>query len=220
MEVCGMESEISKVLLENKAVTLNVKEPYTFISGIRSPIYCDIRLMAGAVEDRQVIIRAFVDVLKGLDFDVVAGTSTAGIPWASWVSAEMKKPMCYIREEKKGHGKGKQVEGADIKGRKIVVIEDLISTGGSSFGTVASARDSGAEVVALVAIFTYGFEKSRKLFEEGRCRAITLTDFTNIVSVAKDMDYLGAKELGIVQEWNRAPAEWGPKHGFPNAEPK
>lgn len=212
-----IKEEIAKILLENKAITLNAKEPYTYASGIRSPIYCDNRLMLGAIEDREIIIDAFVQAIKDLDLDIVAGTSTAGIPWAAWISEKLKKPMCYIRSGKKGHGKSNLIEGAKVSGKKLVIIEDLISTSGSSFSAVKAARDEGAIVTHCLAIFTYGFEKAKNKFSEGNCEALTLTDFTTLVNVAKENDYLTEDELNLVLEWNKNPAEWGPNNGFPNA---
>lgn len=209
---------IAKILLENKAVTLNAKEPYTYASGIRSPIYCDNRLLLENVEGRKTIVKDFIKELKKLDYDVIAGTSTAGIPWAAWLAQKLKKPMCYIRGGKKEHGKGKQIEGAQIDGKKVVVIEDLISTGGSSFSAVEAARETGAKVVAVVAIFTYEFGKAREKFEEGNCDIVVLTDFSTLIRVAKSMEYISQMELKMVKEWNKNPAEWGPKYGFPNKE--
>ncbi len=209
---------IARILLENKAVTLNVKEPYTYTSGIRSPIYCDNRLMLSNVDKRGKIILDFVKELKKLDFDIVAGTSTAGIPWSAWVSYKLKKPMSYIRSGKRNHGKGKQIEGADVSGKKIVIIEDLVSTGGSSFSAVEAARKSGAEVICVIAIFTYELDKAKRLFSEGKCELITLTDFTSLLKVANDIKYISRLELNFIKEWNKDPENWGPSHGFPNAK--
>lgn len=210
--------EIAKLLLEKKAVKLNTKEPFTYASGIRSPIYCDNRQMIAYPQERETIVDAFIDVVKKMDYDVIAGTSTAGIPWASWIAKKLNKPMAYIRGGKKDHGAGKQIEGADVNCKRIVIIEDLVSTGGSSFSAVEAARDKGGEVVAMVAIFTYEMEKAKKKFEEGKCNAIYLSNFSTLVEAAKDLDYISADDLKIALEWNKAPAEWGLKHGFPNAQ--
>jgi orotate phosphoribosyltransferase len=151
---------------------------------------------------------------------VIAGTATAGIPWAAWVAEKLKKPMAYIRGEKKAYGAGKQVEGACVQGKKTLIVEDLISTGGSSFSAVEAARNEGADVCAVVAIFTYEFKKAEKKFSEGGCRSIALCTFSTLAKVAGNEGLLSEEEMNIVLEWNKAPAEWGPKHGFLNAEPK
>ncbi len=209
------KEEIAKILLEKKAVTLNVKEPYTYVSGIRSPVYCDNRSLAAYTLERKKIVDAFISILMNLEYDIIAGTSTAGIQWAAWIAYALEKPMAYIRSGKKAHGKGRQIEGAIVKGKKVVVIEDLVSTGGSSMNAVESCKEEGAEVVAMVAIFTYGFEKAKRKFEEANCKTIFLTDFTTLVNVAAENNFIDKENLEIVQEWNKDPAGWGPKHGFP-----
>lgn len=209
---------VAKILLSNKAVTLNAKEPYVYASGIRAPIYCDNRLLLANPVDRKKIVSKFITLLKELDFDVVAGTSTAGIPWAAWVSEKLKKPMSYIRGGKKDHGRNKQIEGASLDGKKVVIIEDLVSTGGSSFAAVQAARSAGAEVLGVYAIFTYEFEKAKEKFEQGKCELITLTDFTTLLKVAKQMKYISTLELNLIKLWNKDPSGWGPSHGFPNKQ--
>lgn len=213
-----INEEIARILLEKKAVTLNAKDPFTFVSGIRSPVYCDNRQMIAYPEERGQIVAAFINESRNYDFDVVAGTSTAGIPWASWISDKLNKPMAYIRGAKKGHGAGNQIEGADINGKKVLIIEDLISTGGSSFCAVEAVREGGGCCVAVVAIFTYDFQNSGKIFKEGDCDLLTLTDFSTLVNVAKKDGILTDRELVPVLSWNRDPQNWGPKHGFPNAD--
>lgn len=210
--------EIAKILLDTKAVTLNAKEPYTYSSGIRSPIYCDNRSLAGFIEERKKVVDGFIDMMKELEFDVIGGTSTAGIQWAAWIADRLDKPMCYIRGSAKKHGKGKQIEGASIEGKKVIVIEDLISTGGSSFEAVNAVRENGGEVYEVAAIFTYGFKKAKTLFRDGNCNVHTLTNFDNLVHVAEKNGFITEEELGIAKEWNDNPSEWGPKHGFPNKE--
>ncbi len=213
-----MNEEIARVLLEKKAVTLNAQDPFTFASGIRSPIYCDNRQMIAYPVEREQIVDAFINKSQNYDFDIVAGTSTAGIPWASWISDKMNKPMAYIRGAKKGHGAGNQIEGANVDGNKVLIIEDLISTGGSSFSAVEAVREEGGSCVAVVAIFTYDFQKARRIFKEGGCELLTLTDFSTLVNVAKKDKILTDRELTLALSWNKDPQNWGPKHGFPNAD--
>lgn len=210
--------EIAKILLDKRAVTLRPDNPYTYASGIRSPIYCDNRLLAAHPVARKRVVAGYIAALVKLDFDIIAGTSTAGIMWAAWIADKLEKPMCYIRGEQKKHGKQNQIEGATVAGKKVVVIEDLISTGGSSFEAVKAVRDNGGKVTDVVCIFTYGFAKAAELFSEGKCTVHPLTDFQALVSVARDNKLIKEEEYNIVLEWNKSPGDWGPKHGFPNAK--
>ena len=213
-----MNEEIARVLLEKKAVTLNAKVPFTFVSGIRSPIYCDNRQMIAYPEERKQIVDAFINESRDGDFDIVAGTSTAGIPWASWISDKLNKPMAYIRGAKKEHGAGNQIEGADVDGKKVLIVEDLISTGGSSFRAVEAVREGGGNCETVVAIFSYDFEKANKIFKEGDCKLLVITNFSTLVNVASKNGFLTDSEQALVLSWNKDPQNWGPKHGFPNAD--
>lgn len=210
--------EIAKILLDKKAVTLNIKEPYTYSSGIRSPIYCDNRSLAQYTEERKKIVRSFIEKLENIEYDVIAGTSTAGIQWAAWIAWELDKPMAYVRGSTKKHGKGKQIEGAFVEGRKVIVIEDLISTGGSSFDAVKAVRENNGTVTTVVAIFTYELKKASDLFNNGNCELLTLTNFSNLVDAAGQLDYLTQHDLEIVKQWNKDPVNWDPKNGFENAK--
>ena len=200
---------IAGALLDTKAVKLNVKEPFTFVSGIKSPIYCDNRYVIGFPEARQVIVDAFVSILKDKDFDVIAGTATAGIPWASFIAYELNKPLCYIRAEKKEHGRGKQIEGAECEGKKLILIEDLISTGGSSIKAFEAAKSEGAIGLEIIAIFSYEFEKAYKNFEEAGIKFSSLSNFSSLMEIAKDENYITEEELKKALEWNKNPDEWG-----------
>jgi len=213
-----MKKLIAKTLLEKEAVTLNIEEPYTYVSGIRSPIYCDNRVLTFYPEERKAIIQGFVSIIGEMDPDIIAGTASSAISWAAWVAQELDKPLVYIRKKSKDYGHEKLIEGGDISGRKVVVVEDLVSTGGSSWNAVQACRDAGAEVIGMVAIFTYGFSKAGKLFQDGGCETRFLTDFDTLIKVAAENHYLEEDKLGLVLEWNKAPAEWGPRHGFPLGE--
>lgn len=213
-----MNEHIARLLLKKKAVALNARKPFTFVSGMRSPIYCDNRQMLAYPEERTQIVDAFLNELKTFDFDIVAGTSTAGIPWASWISGRLYKPMAYIRGSKKPHGACHQIEGANVEEKRVIIIEDLISTGGSSFAAVETVREAGGECAGVVAIFTYGFEKAAKLFKEGSCELVTITSFSTLVTIAKENGVLRDQELSVVMDWNRDPQGWGEKHGFSPAD--
>ncbi len=169
-------------------------------------------------EERGQIVDAFINESQGYDFDIVAGTSTAGIPWASWISDKLNKPMAYIRGSKKGHGAGNQIEGADVNSKNVLIIEDLISTGGSSYSAVETVREAGGSCVAVVAIFTYDFKKAGIIFKDGECKLLTITNFSTLANVAKKDGILTDRELALVLGWNKDPQNWGPKHGFPNAD--
>ena len=200
--------KIAMALLSSQAVKLNVKEPFTFVSGIKSPIYCDNRYVIGFPEYRKVIVESFVNILKLKDFDIVAGTATAGIPWASFIAYELDKPMCYIRAEKKEHGRGRQIEGADCNGKRLILIEDLISTGGSSIKAFEAAKAEGAIGLEIISIFSYEFEKAKKNFEEANIKFSSLSNFSSLMEIAKDEKYISEDELKKALEWNKDPENW------------
>lgn len=214
------KEEMAKILLEKKAITLNVKEPYTFTAGARSPIYTDNRLLAAFPKERKIIVDAYISILKNLNYDTLAGTATAGIQWSAWIADRLEKPMAYVRGGKKAHGLGNQIEGAKVNNKKVVVIEDLVSTGGSSLAAVEACREAGAEVVAMVAIFTYEYKEAKNKFDNANCNAIFLTDFTTLTNVAAENNFIDKNQLKMVQEWNKDPEAWGPKHGFPLGKKK
>ncbi|MGL4998754.1 MAG: orotate phosphoribosyltransferase [Cetobacterium sp.] len=203
------EKNIAKSLLGTEAVRLSVKDPFTFVSGIKSPIYCDNRKMIGFPKERQVVVDAFIEVLKDKNFDIVAGTATAGIPWAAFIAQEMNVPMAYIRGEKKAHGAGRQIEGAEFEGKKVIIIEDLISTGGSSIKAVAAAREAGALDVEVLAIFSYEFEKAYKNFEQDSIPWTTLSNFASLINVATEENYIDSEDAKVALKWNKAPDTWG-----------
>lgn len=199
---------ISEALLETNAVQLNVKNPFTFVSGIKSPIYCDNRYIIGFPKYRKIIVNAFIDILKNKDFDIIAGTATAGIPWASFIANELDKPLCYVRAEKKEHGKGKQIEGAECKGKKLILIEDLISTGLSSIKALEAAKEEGAIGLEIISIFSYEFEKASKNFENAKIKFSSLSDFSTLIKIAKDKKFISEEDFKIAVEWNKNPEEW------------
>ena len=208
--------DIAKILLEIKAVTLNPEKPYKYASGILSPIYCDNRLLMSYVDKREQIINYFIETIKqnNLQFDIIAGTATAGIPHAAWLAEKLKKPMIYIRAGAKEHGKTNQIEGKLKKGQKVLVIEDLISTGGSSVAAVEAVRNAGGIVTDCLAIFTYGMQKAKDKFKESDCNIITLSNFTTLIHIAAEQNYIKKQAANTVLEWSKDPANWGKKMGF------
>ncbi|MBC2855730.1 MAG: orotate phosphoribosyltransferase [Cetobacterium sp.] len=203
------EKKVARALLSTEAVRLNVETPFTFVSGIKSPIYCDNRKMIGFPEERKVIVKEFIKKLEQKDFDIIAGTATAGIPWAAFIATEMNKPMSYIRGEKKAHGAGRQIEGADFAGKKVVVIEDLISTGGSSIKAVDAAREAGATEVEVLAIFSYEFDKAYNNFKSAGIPWESLSNFSTLIQVAEDEKYLTKEDAETASKWNKTPDTWG-----------
>ena len=199
---------IAEALLETNAVQLNIKNPFTFVSGIKSPIYCDNRYIIGFPKCRKIIVDAFVDILKNKDFDIVGGTATAGIPWASFIAYELNKPLCYIRAEKKEHGKGKQIEGAECKDKKLILIEDLISTGSSSIKAFEAAKEYGAIGLEIISIFSYEFEKANKNFEDAKIKFSSLSNFSTLMKIAKDKKFISEEDFKIAIEWNKNPDKW------------
>lgn len=202
--------EVAEYLLEIKAVVLSPKEPFTWASGIKSPIYCDNRKTLSYPKVRNLIKTAFADIIseefKGVE--VIAGVATAGIPHGALVADVLSLPFVYVRDKAKGHGLENQIEGKLEKGQKVVVIEDLISTGGSSFKAVEALRSAGAEVLGLGAIFTYGFEKSVKLFEENSCPFFTLSDYATLLEIAIKNDYIKANDKAELLKWYQNPETW------------
>jgi len=209
------KQEIAEILLDSKAVTLSPDKPYTYASGIKSPIYCDNRLLLSDVDARRKIVNAFEEMFKenGATFDIVAGTATAGIPWAAWVAEEENAPLVYVRSSKKEHGKENQVEGKIEKDQKALVVEDLISTGGSSVSAVEAVKHAGAEVDTCAAIFTYGMKKAEERFGRINCNVLALTDFSTLIGVAVEKKYITEKQAEVAKEWNKDPEAWGKKYG-------
>lgn len=197
---------IANVLLETSAVKLNVQEPFTFVSGIKSPIYCDNRYVIGFENHRKIIVDAFIDLIRDKDFDIIAGTATAGIPWASFIAYELNKPLCYIRSEKKEHGRGKQIEGADCNGKKIILIEDLISTGSSSIKALEAAKNEGALDVEIISIFSYEFKKAEENFKNIKFKS--LSNFSTLIELAREKKYLSDNDANVALKWNSDPENW------------
>lgn len=201
---------IAKELLAIEAVTLSPKNPYTWASGIKSPIYCDNRITMSYPYVRQEIAKALAKTILQMypDVEVIAGTATAGIPHAAWVAEGLNLPMVYIRGKAKDHGKQNQIEGRITPKQKMVIIEDLISTGGSVIEAAEAAQKEGAEVLGVAAIFSYQLPKGLANFEKSGLPFYTLTNYTELLEVALDKKYINSEELTLLQEWKEAPEEW------------
>lgn len=179
---------VAEDLLKIKALQVKTEGHFTWASGIKSPIYCDNRLTISYPETRKKITDAFVALVEALDLkpDVIAGCATGGIPHAAWLADALNLPMVYVRSSPKGHGRGNQIEGAIHEGQKVLVIEDLISTGGSAIEAVNAVRNEGYEVLHVVAIFTYGLEKAKTNFANEKIPFTTIMSFDNLVDVLKE----------------------------------
>ena len=206
-----MKKLIAESLLEIKAVSLRPNEPFTWTSGIISPIYCDNRLTLSYPEVRKKIAVGLAEIIteKFPGTELVAGTATAGIPHAAWVSEVLNLPMCYVRSKAKEHGKGNQIEGKAEKGQKVVVVEDLISTGGSVITAVEALRQVGCEVLGVVSIFTYELAKGSQRMEAADITAYSLTNYSTLVEVASEKGYIEASDMDKLLEWRKNPESWG-----------
>ena len=207
--------EVAEKLLQINAVKLSPQNPFTWASGIKSPIYCDNRITLYYPLVRDRIIDAFVEKSTQFgDFDMVAGVATAGIPHGALIADRLKKPFIYIREKAKSHGRQNQIEGmphGDTQGLRVLVIEDLISTGGSSLKAVEAVREVGMEVVGVLAIFTYGFEKADTLFNEANCSFDTLSNYDILIAQAIENQYIKPEEMETLKAWRLSPETWGIK---------
>lgn len=199
--------KVAKALFSVKAVKISVKEPFTFASGIKSPIYCDNRYILGFSEERNIIIESFIENIEK-DVDVIAGVATAGIPWASFIADRMGKPLCYIRNKPKDHGRGKQIEGAEVKGKKVVVIEDLITTGKSSLIAVDILQKEGVKELEVKSIFSYGFKEAEENYRKYNCKFSSLSNFDTLIKLLEQSKYLTENEAKTALEWSRNPEEW------------
>ena len=209
-ENLSLEEKVAKALFDVKAVKINVNEPFTFASGIKSPIYCDNRFVLGFSDERDVIVDGFVQAIDS-DADVIVGVATAGIPWASFIADRMKKPLAYVRNKPKDHGAGKQIEGAEVKGKKVVVIEDLITTGKSSLIAVDVLQKEGVADMEVKSIFTYGFDAAKENYDKFNCKFSSLSNFNVLINLLKNTDYLTKEEAEIALEWSKSPNTWGVK---------
>jgi orotate phosphoribosyltransferase len=201
---------IAEKLLQINAVKLSPQNPFTWASGIKSPIYCDNRLVLSFPEARDLVVKSFVKKAANFEpFDTIAGVATAGIPWGALIADRMKKPFIYIRDKPKAHGRQNQIEGLHTEGAKILVIEDLISTGGSSLKAVETVRSVNCEVVGVLAIFSYGFEAATTIFNESKCPFDTLSNYEILLECAVKRGYVTASDVNTLKDWRVSPSTWG-----------
>ncbi len=203
---------VAKLLLELNAVTLSPKKPFKYASGILSPVYTDCRVLMAYPDQRSLIRDFYIDAIKqsGVSFDVVAGTATAGIPHAAWIADKLNLPMVYVRGKAKDHGKENLMEGIIKKGQKVIVIEDLISTGESAINSVNAIRQAGGEITTVFAIITYGFKQAEDNFLSNHLEMVSLTNFQEVVKQAQEMKYINEEDLQTILDWVSDPTDWQP----------
>lgn len=197
-------------MLKIKAVSLSPSAPFTWASGIQSPIYTDNRVTLAYPEVRTQIETGFAELIERVfpEVQVIAGTATAGIPHGAIIADYLQLPFAYIRSKPKDHGAGNQVEGRISAGQKMVVVEDLISTGGSVLEAVKAAECEGAEVLGVVAIFTYELEKAANKFAEDGVKLFTLTSYSELIEIAKETGYVSAEELTLLKKFKENQETW------------
>lgn len=206
-----LASEIASDLLKIGAIKLSPEQPFTWASGWKSPIYCDNRLSLSFPDVRSKIKTALgLAISKEFDgIDVIAGVATAGIPQGALVADELALPFIYVRSKSKGHGLQNMIEGRIDKGQKVLLIEDLVSTGGSSLAAVDALRQAGAEVAGMMAIFTYGFEVAEKNFAANKVDLVVLSDYHHLLDHAQDERMFENEVLKTLKEWRKNPEAWG-----------
>lgn len=205
--------KIAKLLLDIEAVTLRPQQPYTWTSGIKAPIYCDNRITISYPIVREALADAFVSLIQREypDVELIAGPATGGIPHAAWVAQKMALPMIYVRGKAKGHGKQTKIEGVLKPDQKTVVIEDLISTGGSSIDAAKAVNEDGGNVLTVLSIFAYGLPVANDLFEDAGLTFQSLTNFETLLEVAEALGGLNASDIELLKLWKRDPKAYDSK---------
>ena len=204
------EKSVAARLLQVEAVKLNPENPYTWASGWKSPIYCDNRKVLSFPYDRDFIKSELCSVIfeQFPDVDAIAGVATAGIAWGAMAADQLKLPFLYVRPKPKEHGLGNQIEGNLSPGQKILVVEDLISTGKSSLQVCDILKQSGVEIAGMVSIFNYGFNQATKAFEEAGIKLVSLTNYAALVELAIENETISPALLTTLNNWRENPAEW------------
>ncbi|MGC1391200.1 MAG: orotate phosphoribosyltransferase [Bacteroidales bacterium] len=207
----NFEKKTAEYLLQIKAIKLQPSNPFTWASGWKSPIYCDNRKTLSFPEIRSYIRDSFAALIKDIypKAELIAGVATGAIAHGALVADRLGLPFVYVRSGAKEHGLGNQIEGYFTEGQKVVVIEDLISTGGSSLNAVQALRDSGCNVLGMVAIFSYEFKKASDAFASGNCKLDTLSNYSVLVETALKTGYIGQTEVETLKKWRLDPAGWG-----------
>jgi len=216
--------QIAGVALDIESIKLSPDKPFTWASGNRMPIYNDNRMLLYDPKNRRLVTDAFWEIAKDLPFTVIAGTSTAGIPWGVSLANMFDAPFVYVRDKPKDHGLRNQIEGIDasegLDGQHVLLLEDLISTGGSSVKAVQALRDAGGVCNNCLSIFNYGFDEAIRLFGSLNppCNTYSLLDYATLLEVAREREDITPDQIRMLEEWRADPFNWGAKHGFPKVE--
>jgi len=202
--------KMAELLLKVKAVKINANEPFTWASGLKSPIYCDNRITLSYPAIRTYIRQQFSNIIKDEfgNIDAIAAVATAGIPHGVLVAQDLGLPFAYVRSSKKDHGLGNEIEGVIESGQSVIMIEDLISTGGSSLSAVNVVKERGGLIKGLLAIFSYGFDSAAERFKTADCRLLTLTDYPSLLTLALKNDYIREADLESLTKWRESPETW------------
>ena len=209
---------IANISLDIGAIRLEPDKPFLWASGYLMPVYNDNRLLLSSAKYRQIINAGFQEIItrKKISIDVVAGTATAGIPAATSLSNTLETPLIYVRPSSKAHGMQNKIEGLLSPNQKVVVIEDLISTGGSAIKAVTAVREAGGQVENCLSIFSYGFIKAIKQFENLQCQLHHLLNFEELITIARENNQLSDNQFSMLESWYDDPFNWGKKNGFTN----
>ena len=207
----SVEKAVAKSLMDIKAVMLRPDQPFVWASGWHSPIYCDNRKILSFPEIREKICAWMADIIRKQypDVQVIAGVATGAIAHVYLVAHMLGKPFCYVRPKPKDHGTGSQIEGILESGAKVVIVEDLISTGMSSLAAKNALVNAGADVLGMVAVFSYGFNQARKAFEDANVELTTLSNYDALIDVASETGYIRSEDIDVLKEWRFSPATWG-----------
>lgn len=207
-------TEVAQALIEIQAVSLSPNKPFTWASGLKSPIYCDNRLTIGYPRVRRLIATHLAQAIHQQypQVEVIAGTATAGIPHAAWVAELLNLPLVYIRSKPKDHGQGRQIEGPFKAGQKVVLIDDLISTGGSVLQAAQAAQNEGADVLGIFGIFSYQLAAGKQNFADAGLSLTTLSNLSALLTIAQANNELTTEELTSLQTWRQDPQAWSEQH--------
>ncbi|WP_395626754.1 orotate phosphoribosyltransferase [Daejeonella sp.] len=206
-----VEQKVAEFLLQIKAIKLQPSNPFTWASGWKSPIYCDNRITLSHPSIRTYIRQQLSSLIQEEfgSVSVIAGVATAGIPQGVLVAQDLGLPFIYVRAKAKEHGTGNLIEGEFTPGQRVIVVEDLISTGKSSLQAVHALREAGCEVAGLVGIFNYGFDAADENFKNAKCRFLTLSNYTALIEYAAEHNFVSAEDLNILRKWRQNPEAWG-----------
>jgi orotate phosphoribosyltransferase len=214
--ISEMNWSIAEALLAIEGVGFRTSSPITFKSGIKSPVYCDNRKFPFHPDQWSKVIRGFEMLIdkRSIPLDVIGGVEAAGIPHSAALGFAMQKPSIFIRKEPKEHGTKKRVEGGDVSGKRVVLVEDLVTTGSSSIAAIEALRAEGANVSDCLAIISYNFPEATEMFERSGVRLNAVTDFDTVLTISRERGTIGEEEAALVRDWLSEPHGWAKRHGF------